>query len=68
VTRLGEGRSREGVVPGREGACRSLAVDPGELVVDDLLPRDVVADEIDEPVVPGSTSWKASSTSALMRR
>ena len=43
-----ERRALQSGVAGGEGAGCAFAVDPGEFVVHDFLPRDVVADEIDQ--------------------
>ncbi len=65
-----EGVPLQLVMAGREGPGRALAVHPHRLVAHDLAAGDVVADEVNQlaPSCPASTSWKASSTSALISR
>jgi hypothetical protein len=48
VAGVGEGRVFERVVAAGEGTRGPFAVNPGELVIDDFLTRDVVADEVHE--------------------
>ena len=48
MPRLGKWRVLQGVVSAREGPSGSLAMYPAELLVDHLLSRNVMADEIDE--------------------
>jgi len=55
VAGFGEGRVFERVVAAGEGTRGAFAVDPRELVIDDFLTRDVVADEVHE--LPGR-SWQ----------